>query len=155
MEISDGMKMIGEFRFTIRDAKTGAIKRVQTYRNLIPTAGRTALANHLTQSSPTPSALVVTHIALGSSATAPANADTQLGTEVYRNTVASKTYANNIAYLTGFFSATETNGTYREVGVFLAGTGTANSGTLFSHAAINVTKSASETLTVDWTITIS
>ena len=123
--------------------------------NLIPTTGRAAIANNLTAVSPSPASLLVNYVALGSNATTPANADTTLGTETYRNAIASRTNSSNIAYLTGFFSATETSGTYREVGLFINGTGSADSGTLFSHAAVNITKSTSETLTVDWTVTIS
>ena len=140
---------------TIRDVKTGKIKRVQKYHNLIPTVGRTAIANWLTNASPSPATLRVNYVALGSNVAAPANGDTQLGTETYRNTVASETNASNVAYITGFFSATETSGTYREAGLFIAGTASANSGTILSHVSINITKSSSETLTLDWTITIS
>lgn len=140
---------------TIRDAKTGAIKRVIKRHNLIPTVGRTALASYLGSVSGSPATLYPNYVALGSNAAAPTNADTQLGTETYRNQVASRTYSSNIAYITGFFTATETTGTYREAGLFIAGGAGANTGTLFSHVAINITKSNTETLTLDWTITIS
>jgi hypothetical protein len=140
---------------TIRDVKTGRIKRVQKRHNLLPTVGRTAVAAHLGDTTPSPSVLYPNYVALGSGTNAPANGDTTLQTEVYRNLVASRTYANNIAYLTGFFSATETNGTYKEAGLFIEGTGAANSGTLFSRVALNITKSNTETLTLDWTITIT
>jgi hypothetical protein len=148
------IRMVGEYTFTIRDAITGEIKRVYKYKNIIPTVGRTMIANNLTASSPTNTPLA-NYIALGSNVAAPANGDTTLGTETYRNTVASRTNANNIAYVTGFFSATETTGTYREAGIFCNGTASANTGVLLSHVAINITKSSSETLTVDWTLTIS
>lgn len=124
------------------------------YENLIPTTGRTVIANNLTASSPTDDPRI-NRCALGSSTTAPANSDTQLGTETYRNAVASETNASNVAYVTGFFSATETTGTYREAGLFINGSAAANNGKLFSHVAINITKSGTETLTLDWTITIS
>ena len=144
----------GQWTFTIRDAVSGKVKRIYKKSNLIPTVGRTLLANNLTDSTPT-NAPRINYVALGSNATAPANADTQLGTEVYRNAVASETNSNNIGYVSGFFNATETTGTYREAGLFCDGTGVANSGVLFSHVSINVTKTNTETLTIDWTITIS
>lgn len=140
---------------TIRDAKTGRIKRQYRTHNLIPTVGRAAIANHLSNASPSPTTLRVNYVALGSGTNAPANGDTTLQTETYRNTTASQTNANNIAYISGFYSATETTGTYREAGLFIAGTASANTGTLLSRVAINITKSSSETLTLDWTITIS
>ena len=144
----------GVYKFTARDAKTGKVLRTYTYENLVPTVARTMIANNLTSGAPT-NVMKITHCALGSSATAPANADTQLGTEVYRNAIASLTNSANLAYATGFFSATETSGTYAEAGIFSNGTGTANSGILVSHVAISITKSTSVTLTLDWTLTIS
>lgn len=144
----------GVWKFTIRDAKTGKIKRVYNYENLIPTVGRTLLADQLTNSSPDNDPRV-NYVALGTDGTAPANGDTTLGAEDYRNAVASATNSNNIAYISGFFSATECNGTYAEAGLFADGGAGADTGILVSHVAISVTKSATETLTIDWTLTIS
>lgn len=144
----------GVYNFTITDAKTGVWLRKYRYENIVPTVGRQMIANNLTSASPT-NVMKITHCALGSNATVPANADTQLGTETYRNAIASITNAANIAYATGFFSATETSGTYAEAGIFSNGTGTVNSGILLSHVAVSITKSTSVTLTLDWTLTIS
>lgn len=152
--MQEAVALKGEFTFTAKDAKTGIWLRRYTKSNLVPTVGRQMIANNLTNASPT-NVMKITHCALGSSGTAPANADTQLGTEVYRNTIASITNSSNIAYATGFFSATETSGTYAEAGIFSNGTGTANSGVLISHVSIAITKSTSVTLTLDWTLTLS
>ena len=154
MENNEKVCLKGHYKFTIRDKKTGKIKRVYEYENLIPTCGRTLLANQLTDASPTNDPRV-NYVALGTGTTAPANSDTQLETEVFRNTVASQTNNNNIAYITGFIAATEDDGTYRECGLFADGGAGADTGVLVSHVAINVTKSNTETLTIDWTITIS
>lgn len=140
---------------TIRDATTNEVLRVYKYHNILPTVGRAAVANALTDSTPSPATIRVNYVALGSGTNVPANGDTTLQTESYRNAIASQTNASNIGYLTGFFSATETSGTYREAGLFIEGTASANSGTLLSRVAINITKSTSETLTLDWTITIT
>lgn len=140
---------------TVRDAKTGKVLRVHKYHNIIPTVGRAAIANALTDSTPSPATIRVNYVALGTGTNTPANADTTLQTESYRNSIASQTNASNIAYLTGFYSATETSGTYREAALFIEGTASANSGTLLSRVAINITKSTSETLTLDWAITIT
>lgn len=146
--------LVGVYKFTARHAESGKVLRTYVYRNLVPTVARQMIANNLTSGSPT-NVMKITHCALGSSSTAPANGDTQLGTEVYRNNIASLTNSANIAYATGFFSATETSGTYAEAGIFSDGTGTANSGVLVSHVLISITKSTSVTLTLDWTLTIS
>lgn len=154
MDIKEGITLHGEYIFTIRDGATDRVKRTYRYKNLVPTVAKTMIANNLTAASPT-NTMLATHVVLGSSTTAPAASDTQLGTETYRNTVASITNAANIAYFTGFFTTTETSGTYRECGVVSNGTGTANTGILLSHVAINIVKSTSETLTLDWTLTLS
>jgi hypothetical protein len=155
MQTKEQLKIKGELTATIRDAITGAVKRVYKYHNTVVTVGRAALANQLTASSPAITDMRINKVALGTNVAAPAAGDTKLGTEVYRNNVASATNANNIAYVTGFFGATEDDGTYKEAGLFIEGTASADSGTLFSHAAIDITKSNTETLTLDWTITIS
>ena len=153
-EIKETATLKGIYKFTIRDAKTGKIKRIYKYSNIITTVGRTMLANNLTDTSPDNTPLV-SHIALGTGTNVPANGDTTLQTESFRNAVASRTNGNNIAYITGFFSATEVTGTFKEAGIFSDGSGSANSGILLSRVAIDITKSNSETLTSDWTLTIT
>lgn len=149
------MKIKINVKATIRDAKTGRIKRIKKFHNLLPTVGRTAIANNLSNASPSPANILINYGAVGTNSTAAANSDVQLGTEVARNPIASRTNSNNIAYITAFFAATEAVATLREAGLFINGTATANSGTLFSRVIINITKGATETLTLDWTITIS
>lgn len=154
VKIPEGAMARGQYDITIRHAVSGIPLRSYRYVNLVPTVGRTMIANNLTSASPTHS-MLITHCALGSSGTAPANADTQLGTEVYRNAIASLSNSANVAFATGFFNAAETSGTYAEAGIFSNGTGTANTGVLVSHVALSVTKSTSETLTLDWSFTLS
>lgn len=140
---------------TIRDAATDKIKRVKKFHNIVPTVGRSAIANNLTSPSPTPSNILVNYVGVGTGTNVPANGDTQLQTEIARNVAASRTNDNNVAYVTGFFAATEAVAALKEAALFIAATAIANSGTLLSRVAINVTKSNTETLTLDWTITIS
>jgi len=125
----------------------------QVVHNLIPTVGRAVLASRLAND--TTYTGIVNKVALGSGTTPAANGDTTLGTEVYRNNAASLTAANNIAYITGFFTAAEVNGTFAEVGLFIDGTASANTGQLFSRALSSITKSAIQTLTVDWIVTLT
>jgi hypothetical protein len=150
----DLLTIKGELTLTLKNAKTGKIEGIKHYANLVTTVGRKMLADNLTNSSPdnTPK---INYVALGTDATAVANGDTTLGTETYRNTTASATNADNIAYITGFFDATEVTGTFEEAGLFADGTGAADSGVLFSHVNISITKSVTQTLTVDWVIQIT
>ena len=163
-KITDGISLKGQLVVTLETCrdKDGRFlpkhlrkREVHRYNNLVVTAGRTSIANHLTAGSPSPSALRVTFVALGTGVVAPANSDTTLGTEVYRKATASAANTANVATVTGFFTQTETTGTYREAGLFMGGTIAANSGTLLSRVAINITKTAIQTLTIEWTITIS
>lgn len=153
-QVHESIRISGYMKATIRDKATGEIKRVYEYKNLNPTIMKSMIANNLVEDVPTNS-MSVNYVALGSNATAPAAGDTQLGTEVYRNLVASKTQANNVGYFTGFFGDIEVTGTFKEVALFADATAIANSGVLVSKISINVTKSSSETLTIDWTITIN
>lgn len=151
---NENISLKGHWKFTFRDAATGVIKRIQEFENIVPTVARTMIANNLTDSSPT-NAMRVNYVALGTGTTAPANADTKLETETYRNAIASQTNSSNIAYCTGFFSAAECTGTYKEAGIFSDGTASADTGIIVSHVAIDITKSNTETLTIDWSLTIT
>lgn len=110
----------------------GIVQQHYAAHNIIVTTGRNVLARLLTGDATYSGQ--INYGALGSSSTAVANSDTQLGTEVYRKIYSSHTTdGNNVAYIDFFYSATDTNGTYNEFGNFIDGTGTANSGRLFSH----------------------
>lgn len=150
---SDGISCLGMYRFTLEDESTGE-KEIQYYHNIIPTVGLTNLANNLVSASPTYT-LKVNYAALGSGTNTPAAGDTTLQTETYRNAIASTTNSTNVAYATAYFNQTETTGTYREAGIFSNATGTANSGVLMSRVAINITKTSTQKLTIDWTITFT
>jgi hypothetical protein len=138
---------------TIKDAKTGKIKRIYKNQNLIATVGRSVIAQRLAN------VLVYTGVinygALGTSVTPPADGNTQLENEVFRKAVASATYSANVAYITFFYTATEVSGTFREFGNFIDGTAVVNTGQLFSRVAVNWTKTLTESLTLDCTYTIT
>lgn len=151
--IKENLKATGKLKITKRDLD-GNILSIHDYDNVVCTVAKTMIANNLTDVSPD-NVMRINYGALGTNTTAPTAADTQLGTETYRNLVASQTNSANVAYITLFFSATECNGTYKEAGLFSNATGTANSGVIFSHVVIDETKTNTQTLTIDWTITIN
>lgn len=116
-------------------------------KNLITTRGRSVLAQRLAND--TTYTGIINYGALGSSSTAPANADTQLTAEVFRKVVASASTTNNIAFIDFFYSKADTNGTYQEFGTFIDGTASANTGRIFTHALTGGwTKTSSESMTV-------
>ncbi len=151
------VKMKGVWKFTIRDAATGKIKRVHTFENLIPTSGRNNVAKALAGDLAAISEAEINFTSLGTDATAPTNGDTTLGTETFRKAVASTTSSSNQLFVTAFYTAPEVSGTFSEAGLHIDATGAVDSGILFSRVVFSpaVTKSLSETLTVDYTVTIT
>lgn len=128
--------------------------REMVVENLITTVGRSVIAQRL--AAVTTYTGIINYGALGSSSTAVANGDTQLGTEVFRKVVASSSYTTNVAFIDFFYSKADTNGTYAEFGTFIDGTGTANTGQMFTHALTGGwTKSSSESMTVSTQYTVS
>lgn len=123
-------------------------------KNLITTVGRSVLAQRLANT--TTYSGIINYGALGSSSTAVANSDTQLGTEVFRKVVASASFSTNTAFIDFFYTKADTNGTYNEFGTFIDGTGTVNSGQIFTHALTGGwVKTSSESMTVSCQYTIN
>lgn len=156
-KIQDLMKSGKEYISLVRKLNKICKTKVFVFENLIVTTGRTLLANNLTSSSPDNDPKI-NYTALGTSDTAVANADVKLVAETYRKETASATNADNIAYVTSFYTAPETSGTFKESGLFCDGTGAADSGVLFSRVLLNggtgITKSITETLTLDYNISL-
>ena len=141
-----------EARYRAFRAIPGLVKRRIVHENLNPSVGLRQVCKALSNNIAGASEIAVNYGSVGTGTNAPAAGDTTLQTETYRKAVSSLTYgtSNTKFYATMFYTASETSGTFREVGLFINGTGTANSGTLWSRAAINVTKAVTETLTVDY-----
>jgi len=155
MKITSQINLQCNVTATVRDAVTGEIKQVVKAHNKIPTVGLTAIISHLTEASPTPSALLIRYCEVGTGTNVPASGDTTLQTSTGRTSLASISPSGTTAYITGFFNTSEGNGTLREAGLFIGGTTVAGTGTLISRVAISITKTVADTLTLDWTITAS
>ena len=130
------------------------IEVVANQVNLDPKVGRTMIMNNLTNTSPT-NTLRINYGALGTGTTAPADGDTAMETETYRKLVSSQTNSTNVGYVSMFYAATDCNGTYKEVGLFSDGEAGSGTGILVVHSAVNITKSAIQTLTIDHVLTLS
>lgn len=140
-----------EYNAYIQELHRLFLKKQFVVENITTTEGRNVFARLL--SGDNTYSGNVSHTALGSSNTAPAITDVQLGTEVYRKALSSGTYSSNISYLETFYTATETSGTYEEYGNFIAGTGTVNSGQIFNRFTQTIAKSVTETLNVQSQVT--
>lgn len=147
----EGVKAIGVYRFTLENPDGSKV--VKYYHNIITTAAFQMILNNLSDATPD-NDMLVSHCALGDDDTAVAIGDTVLGNETYRNAVGSMASSDNIGYFTAYFTQTEVSGTFKEAGFVSDGTGSADTGVLISHVNIDVTKSAVQKLTIDWTITL-
>lgn len=157
MRIDDeGPKITGQLKVIIRDAKTGNIKSVDIINNMFVTAGKNAVAQRMAGNA----VGNITYCALGTSATAPALADTKLGAELARKLISVRSYLANVFTAQTFFTTSEGNGALKEAGLFGDGVGqtasaSVDSGQIFCHTNINRTKTSNDTLTLEWTITIN
>lgn len=150
------IEILVNVKLTIRDAQSGKVKRIKDYHNLVVSASKNLIAEFIGNTTPTTQlTLSPNFCAVGTGTGSPSAADVQLQTETSRTNIASKSSSTNVAYITGYFGAADAVGTLRECGLFIGGTATVNTGTLFDRVSINITKSGSETLTLDFTITIS
>lgn len=146
--------LVGVWTFTLKNVLTGKIRRI-VQNNIIPTVGRQQIAKAISGALIGLADIEANYTSLGTGVTPPANSDVKLETEVYRKNVASATNDQNKLYLTAFYEAAEVTGTFKEAGIHLNGTGTPDSGVLFSRVAIDITKSGTETLTIDYEVTIT
>lgn len=144
----------GMIRIVIRDAATGRIKSDDLVKNMFVTAGKVSLAAALKGTIDNNQG-IITYCALGTGSVAPALSDTDLGVELVRKLVSVRSSAANVATFQTFFTTSEGNGSLREAGLFGDdASAIPGSGTLFCRAAINRTKSSSDTLTLSWAVTI-
>lgn len=141
----------------LRDAKTGKIKADDTYRNMVLTLAKNAIADHL-RGTTANNRGTVTYIAVGTGSTAPVAGDTKLQAELFRKLLSVREISasgDNIAEFTVFFTTSEANGSLSEAGLFGDNaSATTDSGILYCRTLINRVKTISDTLTMVWTVTV-
>ena len=140
--LNDGLKLKGHVSIKVN----GEV--VQEIPNLVVTTGKNYVASRIKDATAT----AMSHMAIGTSSTAPAAANTTLGAEAGRVTLTSTTVTNNaIAYVATFGAGTGT-GAIVEAGLFNASSG----GTLLCRTTFStVNKGASDSMTITWTVTVS
>ncbi len=149
---AEQVKFKNKIRVTLRDAKTGEIVQQIEKDNLIVTAGKQLVLDIMAGT-----LAKLSYGAVGTSSTAAAAGDTQLGAETARQTITYSRSGTTGTYSV-FFNTSEANATLAEVGFFGgAATAAANSGTLFNHIILSPTivKTASYVLTIDLDVTLS
>ena len=140
--VNDDLKLKGKLTIALND------EVVQEVDNLVVTAGKGYVASRMKDASAT----AMSHMAIGTGATAAASGDSSLGTEAARQALTSTTVNNNaVSYVASFAAGTGT-GAITEAGVLNAASG----GTLLCRTVFSVVnKGASDSMTITWTVTIS
>lgn len=122
----------------------GQLKQHLELHNLIPTAGKEALAKLIKEGAVRPS-----HMAVGSGETAAAAGDTKLKTETDRNALKETKLEGTTFVAVCEWAAGDATGEIKEAGLLSA----ASEGTLFTRAVFGViNKGAEDTLTITWKI---
>lgn len=125
----------------------GKIKNRVEVDNLVVTVGRNHIASRIVGTAQA----VMSHMAIGTSGTAPAAGDTGLGGEIARVALSGWSASGNVATATASFGPGVGTGTLQEVGLFNA----ASSGTMLCRATYSsIVKGAADTLNVTYTVTI-
>jgi hypothetical protein len=140
------LKITGAVEVKLFD-KDGNVKDSRTIKNLVVAAGKEFIAARMVN---TPAAM--SHMAIGSDNTAANVADTALGTELGRVTLASSVSAGPVVTHTATFGAGVGTGAVVEAGIFNAGSG----GTMQCRSVFPVVnKGADDGMSITWTITVS
>lgn len=144
-----------KLQLLIREYERFALVQEVQFTNLVPTVGRAVLAKLLVGDVTYTGE--INKVALGDGTVVPANGDTTLDNETYRQDVTSVAQVNNIAYLTSFIPAGTGTGSYTEGGLFIDGTGSADTGQLFSRVLFTPTvdKGVLSSLTIDVSVTLT
>lgn len=126
----------------------GKLKLAIEQPNLVTTVGLGHIASRLKDASAT----AMTHMALGTSNTAPSVGDTTLNAEAGRVALDSTTVTTNTVSYVATFGAGVATGTLEEAGLF----NDATTGDMLCHTlfASSVVKQASDVVVVTWVLTI-
>lgn len=160
MKSKESLAIKGKVRIITTDSITGKVKRKTRWqKNLImlgTNTGKDLILDRLNSSNTY--SLNITHLDIGTSSTTPVITDTQLGAAVSRTAKAGGTIASNVLTLRFFFASVDlANGTYREVGTFVDGTSSVNTGQIFNHILFSsaYVKGTNEDTTIEVVFTIT
>lgn len=151
MQTNENLKMLGQVDLVLKD-KDGNVKDSREIKNLVVNTG---LAFIISRMAGTTKA-VMSHMALGSSTTAAAAAQTDLvsilgSREAIDSTTISGTNNEKIVYVSSF-EAGDATGAVTEAGIFNAAT----AGDMLCRTVFPVVnKQADDTLSITWTLTLS
>lgn len=147
MNTKDQVTATGALKIVVRGSD-GAIKQEHEVKNLVVNAGLAYIASRMKDTTQA----AMSHMAVGSGSTAASGGNTALGTELGRVALTSTTVtANAVAYVATFGAGVGT-GAVTEAGLFNDGT----AGTMLCRTVFGVvTKEATDSMSITWTVTIS
>lgn len=144
--INENIKVTGNVSIKVFDEQ-GNIKEEREIKNLVVTTGKGFIAARMIG---TPTAM--SHMAVGSSSTAPAAADTGLGGELGRVALTSSNVSGAVVTYVASFAAGVGTGAVVEAGLFNASSG----GTMLCRTTFAVVnKGANDGMSITWTVTVS
>ena len=147
--IKESLKVKGVWNY-VMTSPDGEIEAYGTIKNLVVTTGRQHIADQLADLGEA----AMSHMAIGTGATAPVLGNSTLETEISRKTFAAKAQltggdGNKVKYQ-GDWAAGEGTGAITEVGMFNAASG----GVMFNRATFDViNKGAASSLSIVCTVT--
>jgi hypothetical protein len=151
--INDKGSLKGIVTVLVHRGETGEVER-HVFENLVANVGRTWMWDLATG---TASPALMGYMALGTSSAAPTVNDTLLGAEITGARVATSNngaVAGTVCTWTGVFGPGVATTGINEAGIFNASA--INSGTMLAHVTFaTITKGASDTVTIQWAITLS
>jgi hypothetical protein len=148
MTENETIEMRGQVVIETFDQATGQLKERREIKNLVVSVGKTFIASRMVAAT----APVMSHMAVGSSSTAPAAGDTTLGTELGRVALSSLSSTGAVVTHAATFPAGTGTGAVVEAGVFNASSaGTMQCRTVFPV----VNKGADDAMQITWTVTVS
>lgn len=143
----------GAVKLTFKNVKSGEEEIIHIL-NVFCNPGKASIAERLANRST--NRALVSYFATGVGAGTPDQDDTVMFNELFRKPISVTSFSSNVVYFTTYLATSESNGDLTEIGLFGdEATSTSNTGTLFAHTNIVKTKTSSDTLTVEWAITIN
>lgn len=145
--LEDSISMTGALKIIHKDA-SGVVIHEQETKNLVVTAGKQVIAGRLGSTSPA----AMTHMAIGSGTTAAAASQTALVTELGRVALTSTQVSGTSVTYTATFPAGTGTGAVTEAGLF----NDPSAGSMLARTVFSVVnKSAADSITIIWTVTVN
>ena len=145
--INEKLNVSGELQIVLRD-KNGNIKVNKTEKNLVVSTGKAFIAERMIGVASD----VMSHMAVGSTNTAPIAGHTALLGQKGRAALVSSTVIDNTVTYSCLFGAGVGTGALTEAGIF----NDAITGEMLSRVAFSVVnKDIDDTLTINWRITLN